>query len=148
MSTGDVMVLMKAVGAAEYAGSKGKLLSFCEENGLRHKAVVEIRKLRQQLTNEINLNMPDLNLMIDPRYVSTWWTHMSRCVTNSFLQQKFTHRMPPPTDTEAKLLRQIVLAGMADQIARKVAPDDVKEDQDKSKWKYAYRCPYIVDYFQ
>lgn len=64
------MVLIKAIGAAEYAGSKGKLLSFCEENGLRHKAVVEIRKLRQQLTNEINLNMPNLNLAIDPKYAS------------------------------------------------------------------------------
>lgn len=67
---GDPMVLIKAIAAAEYAGSKGKLLSFCEENGLRHKAVVEIKKLRQQLTNEINLNIPDLNLSIDPKYLS------------------------------------------------------------------------------
>lgn len=63
------MILMRAVGAAEYAGTKGKLLSFCEKHGLRHKAVVEIRKLRQQLTNEINLNIQDLNLIIDPQYV-------------------------------------------------------------------------------
>ncbi|XP_071574805.1 uncharacterized protein [Temnothorax nylanderi] len=34
--------------------------------------------------------------------------------------------------------RQIVLAGMADQVARKVLPDEVKEDQDKAKWKHAY----------
>lgn len=47
--------------------------------------------------------------------------------------------MSPPTGTEAKLLRQIVLAGMADQVAKKVLPDEVKEDQDKTKWKYAYR---------
>lgn len=66
---GDPMVLVRAIGAAEYAASKGMLMSFCEENGLRHKAVVEIRKLRQQLTNEINLNMPGLNLIIDPKYV-------------------------------------------------------------------------------
>jgi len=64
------MVLIKAIAVAEYAGSKGKLLSFCEENGLRHKAVIEIRKLRQQLTNEINLNIPDLNLSVDPKHVS------------------------------------------------------------------------------
>lgn len=63
------MVLIKAIAAAECAGSKGKLLSFCEENGLRYKAVIEIKKLRQQLTNEINLNIPDLNLSIDPKYV-------------------------------------------------------------------------------
>lgn len=50
--------------------------------------------------------------------------------------------MSPPTDTAAKLLRQIILAGMADQIARKVLPDEIKEDQDKIKWKHAYR--YVV----
>ncbi|XP_011697160.1 PREDICTED: probable ATP-dependent RNA helicase kurz [Wasmannia auropunctata] len=117
---GDPMVLIRAIGTAEYAGSKGRLLSFCEENGLRHKAVVEIRKLRQQLTNEINLNVPNLNLIIDPK-------------------------MPLPTDTEAKLLRQIVLSGMADQVARKVLPDEVKEDQDKAKWKHAYRTPEMEE---
>lgn len=47
--------------------------------------------------------------------------------------------MRPPADIEAKLLRQIVLAGMADQVARKVMPDEVNEDQDKAKWKYAYK---------
>lgn len=47
--------------------------------------------------------------------------------------------MKPPLDTEAKLLRQIVLAGMADQVARKVLPDEVSEDQDKNKYKYAYK---------
>ncbi|XP_024874135.1 uncharacterized protein LOC112456070 isoform X4 [Temnothorax curvispinosus] len=40
--------------------------------------------------------------------------------------------MPLPTDMEAKLLRQIVLAGMA----------DLKEDQDKAKWKYALEVRY------
>nr|XP_012232791.1 PREDICTED: probable ATP-dependent RNA helicase kurz [Linepithema humile] len=117
---GDPMVLIKAIAAAEYAGSEGKLLSFCEENGLRHKAVVEIKKLRQQLTNEINLNIPDLNLSIDPK-------------------------MTLPTNTEAKLLRQIVLAGMVDQVAKKVSLDEVKEDQDKAKWKYAYRTPEMEE---
>jgi len=68
------MVLLRAIGTAEYAGSKGRLLPFCEENGLRHKAVIEIRKLRQQLTNEINLNIPNLNLIIDPKYVLSFIT--------------------------------------------------------------------------
>lgn len=52
--------------------------------------------------------------------------------------------MPLPTDTEAKLLRQLVLAGMADQVARKVLPNEIKEDQNKAKWKHAYR--YVIDY--
>lgn len=53
--------------------------------------------------------------------------------------------MPEPTDAEARLLRQIVLAGMVNQIARKVLPDEVKEDQDMAKWRYAYK--YLIDYF-
>ncbi|XP_031371307.1 probable ATP-dependent RNA helicase kurz isoform X2 [Apis dorsata] len=117
---GDLMVLIRAVGSAEYAGTKGKLFSFCEEHGLRHKAIVEIRKLRQQLTNEINLNIQDLNLIIDPQ-------------------------MKPPVDMEAKLLRQIVLAGMTDQVAKKVMPDEINEDQDKAKWKYAYKTVDMED---
>lgn len=64
------MVLIKVIGCAEYAEFKRKLLSFCEKTGLRYKAVAEIRKLRHQLTNEINLNISGLNLSIDPKYVS------------------------------------------------------------------------------
>lgn len=130
------MVLIRAVGAAEYAGTKGKLISFCEGHGLRHKAIVEIRKLRQQLTNEINLNVQDLDLIIDPQYVLDIVFLPSRIIS---LTSDYESRMKPPIDTQAKLLRQIVLAGMADQVARKVMPDEVNEDQDKAKWKYAYK---------
>lgn len=117
---GDPMVLIRAVGAAEYAGSKGKTQSFCEEHGLRPKAITEVRKLRQQLTNEIVVNIPSLSLTIDPG-------------------------MQPPTDSEAKLLRQLVLSGMGDQIARKVSQDEIKEDQDRAKWKHAYRTLEMED---
>lgn len=53
--------------------------------------------------------------------------------------------MLPPTEMEAKLLRQIVLAGMVNQIARKVAPDEVKF-QDMFQWKYAYRCVSLITF--
>lgn len=117
---GDPMVLVRAVGAAEFAGSRGKIQKFCEEHGLRPKAIAEVRKLRQQLTNEIIVNIPHLDLEIDPK-------------------------MPPPTELEAKLLRQIVLAGMGDQVARKVSPDEIKEDEDKAKWKHAYKTIEMED---
>lgn len=42
------MVILRAVGASEFAVCFEK---FCKDNGLRHKAMVEIRKLRMQLTN-------------------------------------------------------------------------------------------------
>nr|CAH7735011.1 unnamed protein product [Callosobruchus chinensis] len=113
---GDNMVLLKAVGAAEYAATRGGLERFCEENGLRHKAVVEIRKLRLQLTACIKDNVPEVeDIAVDPQ-------------------------MPPPTELQAKLLRQILLAGMGDQVAKKIMPDELKEGEDKAKFKYAYRA--------
>lgn len=63
------MVLIKAIAGAESAEAKGELEYYCKRFGLRHKAVVEIRKLRQQLTNEINLHEPGLSLTVDPKYV-------------------------------------------------------------------------------
>ncbi|XP_015114763.1 probable ATP-dependent RNA helicase kurz [Diachasma alloeum] len=111
---GDPMVLIRAIGAAEYSEASGGLPKFCADNGLRPKAIAEVKKLRHQLTNEISLNIPSLQVVIDPN-------------------------MSPPTDTEAKQLRQIVLAGMADQVARKMSPDEIKEEEDKSKFRFAYK---------
>lgn len=111
---GDPCVLLRAVGAAEYAHSMGKLAEFCQDNGLRLKAVTEIRKLRIQLTNEINLNMPDVELNVDPK-------------------------LKPPTDIQAKLLRQILLSGMADQVARLIPQEEFTDKEDRRKFKYAYK---------
>lgn len=110
---GDPVVLLRAVGAAEYANSMGKLDEFCRDNGLRPKAIGEIRKLRVQLTNEINLSMSDVALSVDPK-------------------------MQPPTDVQAKLLRQILLAGMCDQVARLIPDEEITDKNDKRKFKYAY----------
>ena len=41
-------VYLHAVGACEYAGGGEK---FCKEHHIRYKAMVEVRKLRRQLTN-------------------------------------------------------------------------------------------------
>lgn len=114
------MILLKAVGAAEFAHSQNKLVEFCEENGLRLKAITEIRKLRVQLTNEINLNVPNLNIWVDPN-------------------------MNPPTDQQAKLLRQILLAGLGDQVARKWPTEEIKLKEDKRKYKYAYQLPGLQE---
>lgn len=108
---GDAMVLLRAVGAAEHEGSNR---SWCEKNGLRHKAVVEIRKLRRQLTNEINLIIPSCDLFIDPD-------------------------LPPPSEEQARLLRQVVLSGTVDRVARRVDDYELKTPEDKLKWRHAYR---------
>lgn len=120
LQLGDSMVLLKAIGAAEYSHSQGKLQEFCDENGLRLKGVQEIRKLRIQLTNEINLNVPNLALAINPK-------------------------MDPPTEQQAKMLRQILLTGLGDQVARKIPDDELKLKEDKHKLKYAYQIPDIEE---
>ncbi|XP_020803504.1 probable ATP-dependent RNA helicase kurz [Drosophila serrata] len=112
---GDPMVLLRAVGAAEYAGSQGRLPEFCAANGLRPKAVSEVRKLRVQLTNEINLNVSDVELGVDPE-------------------------LKPPTDAQARFLRQILLAGMGDRVARKVPLADIADKEERRRLKYAYNC--------
>jgi len=88
---GDAMVLLRAVGASEYAGCTEK---FCSENGLRHKGMIEIRKLRVQLTNSVNLVNADARVVVNPR-------------------------MSPPSPVQCKALRQICLSGLGDHVARK-----------------------------
>ncbi|KAJ9589594.1 hypothetical protein L9F63_017179, partial [Diploptera punctata] len=109
---GDPMVLLRAVGAAIYSGKQG---NFCADYGLRYKAVEEIKKLRWQLTKEVNSNLPELNLSIDPK-------------------------MPLPSDIQCKLLRQIMLAGMPDQVARKMSKSEFEKTGILANWRYAYRC--------
>lgn len=120
LQLGDPMVLLKAIGAAEFANSQGRLQEFCDEHGLRLKGVQEIRKLRIQLTNEINLNVPNLSLSVNPK-------------------------MEPPTDQQAKMLRQILLSGLGDQVARKIPEDELKLKEDKHKLKYAYQIPEMEE---
>lgn len=60
------MVLLRGICGGEYAHSKGELAKFCSVHGIREKAVVEARKLRLQITKEINLSKPELNLIVDP----------------------------------------------------------------------------------
>lgn len=114
---GDPIVLLRAVVACE---SGGKIEDLCKLYGLRPKAISEIRKLRVQLTNEINLSLSDVILGVDPK-------------------------MPKPTDHQAKLLRQILLSGMGDQVAKKISDDEMKDSEDRRRLKYGYRCPEMEE---
>ncbi|XP_055695957.1 probable ATP-dependent RNA helicase kurz [Lutzomyia longipalpis] len=120
LKLGDPMVLLRATGGAEYAGLENKLPEFCHRNGLRLKAVMEIRKLRVQLTNQLNLSIPNVEACVDPK-------------------------LDPPTDEQARLLRQILLAGMGDRVARRVPLEDINDPQERTKLKKAYNTPEMVD---
>ncbi|XP_078083166.1 putative ATP-dependent RNA helicase DHX37 [Mustelus asterias] len=111
LKLGDIMVMLGAVGAGEYAGCTTR---FCTENGLRHKAMIEIRRLRGQLTNVVNAVFPEVGLFVDPK-------------------------MKPPTETQVMYLRQIVMAGFGDHIARKIQSEEVLDE----KWRNAYKTPLI-----
>ncbi|XP_054629398.1 probable ATP-dependent RNA helicase DHX37 [Dunckerocampus dactyliophorus] len=110
---GDLMVMLGAVGACEFAGCTPK---FCEENGLRYKAMVEIRRLRSQLTNAVNAVCPELGMFVNPK-------------------------MNPPTEHQVVCLRQITLAGLGDHLARRVQAEELLDP----KWKNAYKTPLMDD---
>ncbi|OWK15311.1 DHX37 [Cervus elaphus hippelaphus] len=111
LKLGDLMVLLGAVGACEYAGCSPQ---FCEANGLRYKAMLEIRRLRGQLTTAVNTMCPEAGLFVDPK-------------------------MQPPNENQVTYLRQIVTAGLGDHLARKVQSEDLVDD----KWKNAYKTPLL-----
>ncbi|XP_045152666.1 probable ATP-dependent RNA helicase DHX37 [Echinops telfairi] len=110
---GDLMVLLGAVGAWEFAGGSAQ---FCEANGLRYKAMLEIRRLRGQLTSAVNAVCPEAGLFVDPK-------------------------MQPPSETQVTYLRQIVTAGLGDHLARRVQSEELLED----KWRNAYKTPLLED---
>uniref|UniRef100_H2ZDK9 Activating signal cointegrator 1 complex subunit 3 n=1 Tax=Ciona savignyi TaxID=51511 RepID=H2ZDK9_CIOSA len=108
---GDPMVYLGAIGAAEFAGATP---SYCANNCLRPKAVIEIRKLRSQLTNLVNSVQPDYTIEVNPK-------------------------MNPPIDIQVKHLRQILLSAMPDQVARCIPTGEMVAGEAK-KLKGAYRC--------
>ncbi|XP_050408346.1 probable ATP-dependent RNA helicase DHX37 [Patella vulgata] len=114
---GDLMVLLKAVGACEYQGFTPE---FCTKFGIRYKSMKEIRKLRAQLTNTVNIVIPDANLCVDPK-------------------------LSPPTDVQCKMLRQIVLAGLADHVARRYPDPPPGASDDARKLKHAYQCTELEE---
>uniref|UniRef100_A0A8C4M2Z9 DEAH-box helicase 37 n=1 Tax=Equus asinus asinus TaxID=83772 RepID=A0A8C4M2Z9_EQUAS len=113
LKLGDLMVLLGAVGACEYAGCSPQ---FCEANGLRYKAMMEIRRLRGQLTTAVNAVCPEAGLFVDPK-------------------------MQPPSESQVTYLRQIVTAGLGDHLARRVQSEDLLDD----KWRNAYKTPLLDD---
>nr|XP_023692862.1 probable ATP-dependent RNA helicase DHX37 [Paramormyrops kingsleyae] len=108
---GDLMVMLGAVGACEYAGCTPK---FCQDNGLRYKAIVEIRRLRGQLTTAVNAVDPEAKVFLDAK-------------------------MAPPTESQVVCLRQIVLAGLGDHLARRVQAEELLDP----KWRNGYKTPLL-----
>ncbi|XP_069353429.1 probable ATP-dependent RNA helicase DHX37 isoform X2 [Eulemur rufifrons] len=107
LKLGDLMVLLGAVGACEYAGCTPQ---FCEANGLRYKAIMETRRLRGQLTTAVNAVCPEAGLFMDPK-------------------------MQPPTESQVTYLRQIVTAGLGDHLARRVQSEELLDAKWRNAYK-------------
>ncbi|BGP22097.1 DHX37 protein [Rhodotorula toruloides] len=87
--TSDVFKLLSVVGAYEYDGGRD---SFCEANFVRIKAMEEIHKLRAQISRIVSSTFPGLNA-------------------------GFVPKLPPPNETQLKVLRQLLTAAFIDQVA-------------------------------
>ena len=87
---------------------------FCSSNGLRHKAMLEIRKLRAQFTNTVNLISSDAKAFVNPK-------------------------MNPPNESQCTVLRQICLSGMGDHVARRIPLDELKD----VKLRNGYQCTAV-----
>ncbi|KAI9482296.1 putative ATP-dependent RNA helicase DHR1 [Coemansia sp. RSA 989] len=87
--TSDILKWLTAIGAFEYSGGSDAV---CQQYFVRFKAMNEIRKLRRQLTNLVQMYCPGADVSMDPR-------------------------MPPPSRLQQSVLRQIILAGFMDQVA-------------------------------
>lgn len=71
--------------------------------------MLEIRKLRRQLTQIVQTQCPGVDICVDPR-------------------------MPPPSELQCKLLRQIMMAGFIDRVA-------IRQDLVDASVRYNKRQP-------
>ncbi|KAF1760972.1 hypothetical protein GCK72_009225 [Caenorhabditis remanei] len=112
---GDLKVLMHAATVAESVKYNARE---CEKVGLRVKALVEARKLRQQLTNIVNASCKKEQVaMLDAH-------------------------LPPPTEQQSQLLRQMVVASFSDRLARRVDRSVGQEEVQKG----AYETTLITEH--
>lgn len=114
---GDFIVMLRAICTADSFQYSNKL---CVENGLRTKAMLEIDKLRRQLTHEINANL-------------------------NYPSIKTDQPLKRPTDSQVKILRQLLLSSYCDHVARKLPEGEIVEvgesgKTEKKKLKHAYEC--------
>ncbi|TIB40487.1 hypothetical protein E3P86_00658 [Wallemia ichthyophaga] len=102
-NTSDLFKVLSAVGAYEYAGG-GE--AFCRANFLRPKAMEEIRKLRAQISYLIQSTYPSIDA-------------------------KFIPKLDPPSQTQVKVIRQLITAGFIEQVA--IRKDLVEESENSGK---------------
>lgn len=104
---GDLSIILIALGALEFESDSKKVTEFCDRYGVRYKSVIEARKLRHQLVNVINCLRRN-DLAIDPN-------------------------IKPPTEVQAKCIRQIIMSAMPDRLARLKVENQAAETTHSEK---------------
>ncbi|KAH6571200.1 hypothetical protein BASA62_004011 [Batrachochytrium salamandrivorans] len=101
----DFLRILNAIGAysAEQDHTGKSKTVFCEEHFLNSKIMEEIHKLRAQITNLLK---------------STLANHPSDMIRKSIGDLSTSLRMAPPTPKIQSLIRQILLTGHPDKVAR------------------------------
>ncbi|CAO1630415.1 unnamed protein product [Parajaminaea phylloscopi] len=132
----DAFRVLAVVGAHAYAGGS---LDFCKENFLRPKAMEELRQLRRQLST----------LVLS--------TLSPSAETDSLAAALSSPKLPPPSATQLKVVRQLLACAYIDQVA--VRADLVPEASRAvpalaqmaaegrlagSKWRTGRHVPYLA----
>ncbi|KAI5474522.1 DHX37 protein [Pseudohyphozyma bogoriensis] len=115
-SSSDVFKVLSVVGAYEYAGARD---SFCEANFVRSKAMQEIHKLRSQISKIVQSTYPGIDA-------------------------GFVPKLQPPSETQLKVLRQLITSAFVDQVA--IRKDLVDKSSNLSYGKVASTrgVPYLT----
>lgn len=115
---GDIMLMLKACFASELNENR---LTYCLSNNLRHKAMVEVHKLRKLLIKEIGSNFEGLKLTTDLKSVQL------------------------PNDEQARKLQQLMLICFCDHIAKRLSNEELSSSDKLKKIKNAYRSVELED---
>ncbi|KAJ2511868.1 putative ATP-dependent RNA helicase DHR1 [Coemansia sp. RSA 1939] len=116
--TSDILKWLTAIGAFEYSGGTDAV---CTEYYVRPKAMSEIRKLRGQLTNLVQMYCAGVDVVMDPH-------------------------MPPPSKLQQSVIRQIILAGFLDQVAVRadIAGFHSPDEEMAIKRRGIHATPYVT----
>ncbi|RVD88138.1 uncharacterized protein DFL_002334 [Arthrobotrys flagrans] len=113
-TTSDAIKLLTVVCAYEY---ETRQADFCKDKFVRAKAMQEVRKLRQQLTNIVRSQFTDAI-------------------------GQFEVKLQPPKDLQINALRQIISTGFMDQIA--IRGDLLPNSLIKPNFKKVVDIPYFT----
>lgn len=131
----DAFRVLAVVGAYAYAGGT---LQFCHENFLRPKAMEEVRQLRSQLASLVISTLP------------------SSPETSEVAKTLSSPRLAPPSETQFKVLRQLIACAYIDQVAVRadLVPEAARsvpalaelasEGRLRNRWSSCRHVPYLA----